>query len=700
MAPGVAFDARVCSTGRGVMNVADDEARSHFWVSSVVGRCLGALAIWALVWWAPWRELFPALPWLRVAVALSVVLLPGVFWHRWQAEALGTRSAIVGPLWSLAAIGLLGLAACLSGVSIRFVDAALFAIGAIGLVAWLRRRRTTAGAAPDAGAGAELLPLLAAMLAAAWLVRAPSFNSDNLSYVAWQTTLAHRSHLGFDDFRFGGRQLSIRFWFAFWPLAQALIGNKAGVDGWPLSIYYLDPLLAAWAVLCVYGLARALGLSRPLAGWAAVTQVIALTMLLRGSQAGTAFVQRLNEDKALTAFALAPAWFTLVLAYLDAPGRGRWLAMGLGALALLLVHPPMFGVAGAVAAGLAVLDGLRSRRLAPALAVLGTVLTLAAIPLSFRFADQPYAHVLQFSADHARRHDLLAAQSARRLRLAPDGSFTLNPRLVDGAPFVMLAAAALVALPLLRRSAAARYVVAASAVLVAVYTTPGAALFGRALTAFQLWRVPWFAPFGIAAALLAETILRFTGEAAAARRRPLFVIAPLACLAIALLSVSTVPAALPVAPQQWADVLALKRPSGSACRPRYDELAGLGQALDRAIDGAALVVGDAALNDLLPTVSAKARVLVFRTAFHMRDAFGMPGAEVDRRMEAWAHVVGADVPPADRLRLLSELDVRLLAVCGEPEWLADLRRAAPDRVELHQRIGQLGLYRLLRPGSA
>jgi hypothetical protein len=255
--------------------------------------------------------------------------------------------------------------------------------------------------------------------------------------------------------------------------------------------------------------------------------------------------------------------------------------------------------------------------------------------------------------------------------------------------------AAVLALPRLRRSAAARYTLAASAVLLAALLPPGAALLARALPPFQLWRIPWFAPFGIATAMLSAQVVGWARrDGRLATRSRMGAALQLLCLVAV---VATVPSRTPdpaLPARAWGSVLSIKRSPQAVCRPRYDELAALGAALDRGIDGQAIAIGDAALNDLLPTVSPRVRVVVFRTPFDMRDAHALPRADVQRRVRLWQRAVASDTPPDERLRLLDELGAGFLAVCDEPAWVASLRGAAPDRIHLMTRAGRLHLYRI------
>ena len=414
-----------------------------------------ALAVWALLWLTPWPRLLAGWPWVGVVAGVGMLIAPGALLAR-AVRGRGSVGQGVGPglALSMMAVGGLGLLACLMQWPLGFVRAGLAAAGAAAIVALGRRgpeaesTRTAALSTPrvfDAGrvleAAAWIVPLLAAMAVAAHFAFVVAAGWDNFIYNAMTTDALRGDHLGFADPAFGPARTTIsRLWLAFWPLAQASIAAVSGIDPLPLSAVYLNPVLAVLAVAAVFELAVALGLSRRQATLAAVVQVTVLLLLTAAHQPGTAFFTRLREDKLLAAFVVGPAWCRLVADYLREPDRRGAVLVGLGGAGMLFTHPTMLAVAASIIVMWAGLDALATRRLRPALCVIGLAAGLVAVPLGIRIAPPAFgasesSHTMYFTLDAARQAGANYLFKPARLELVDGiGGFRLRSALIGGLP--------------------------------------------------------------------------------------------------------------------------------------------------------------------------------------------------------------------------------------------------------------------------
>ena len=142
-------------------------------------------------------------------------------------------------------------------------------------------------------------------------------------------------------------------------------------------------------------------------------------------------------------------------------------------------------------------------------------------------------------------------------------------------------------------------------------------------------------------------------------------------------------------PSTWRTLVELK---SHECGVSFADAARAGEWLDQHADGAG-VMGDAYVNELLPAVSSRVRMIVFRSAKQMTD-LGLTNEEARAATASWNATVGAGATAGQRLAALDAAAARFLVVCGDPAWAAELARAFPARVELGLRSSTLAVYEI------
>ena len=142
------------------------------------------------------------------------------------------------------------------------VAASLLAAALAALLVPPRRRRTIKPEAdPSASDGGGMLwaPFLALVAALAFVCRinAPSVIGDIWIYLSWIREFLDGNRLAFEEPYFGGEVGLSRVRINGWLLEQAAFSRVSGVEPVEL-VSYVNPALAAVALLAVYALARVL----------------------------------------------------------------------------------------------------------------------------------------------------------------------------------------------------------------------------------------------------------------------------------------------------------------------------------------------------------------------------------------------------------------------------------------------------------
>lgn len=675
-----------------------------------------AVLVWAAAWLLPWQPLLSDFAGLRSALGVLLFCVPGYCLHallRRRESASLASGAPTALLFSAALTGALGFVGSLLMLPAVVVQLGLLAAGAIGLAALARDVRMPA-AARQAFDWRRLLDgvvLLAVVLLTARLCFAPVMGADDMTYVARMTWFQQTPTLSFRGMIFGGEEIiSPRDWLGFWPLCEAVIGTLAGVHGLQLTTSYLGPLLAPFAVLAVYGLARALGLSRRAAVVSATLQIATLLLLLSRDQPGRQFFQRLIEDKFLALFVLTPIAARLVTEVLDGGRTRARIALGVGWLGIAFVHPTALGIVFLIVAAYCALELLSVRNRA-ALAVLAVVVPITAAAASVRFIPSTTRHPGYFAIEDALQAGAIGGARERRVDIVAGTSFygigaSSAPPIARGIGALVLA----LALLRVRRQRVARYVAAAGGVAGLAIVPYTGWLLGTLLTPFHLWRILAAVPFGIgltfALQLGATRLASGSGRLGALVRRaePFGTIVALAVLSSLVAIAASNPRAFRLAslrvPTDWHERLdARVKSDRSRLRFAFADLLAIARALDEVIPDRAVVLGEPEVNGLIPSLSAKAVLVVFRTPSQTSLHSGMPTDEARREWREYDRLVSGDLGSEAAVAYVRDRHVRFVLTATDAAWLASIPQDALPRRTV-TRAGELILHELIDDAHA
>ena len=478
-------------------------------------------------------------PWIAFFLTgLSTTLFPGmVIWRIGGGREIdlytpGERLVV----WFAAGAGvltLLGFAGILLQVRLGHLMLALAVVFAAVLLLILTGRLKFSeldgpGVRWGSGGGLIMVILLCVAVGAGLLTTLTPRDGDDWYYTAHIADYAAGTPIASEDAVFGeAGAASGRSWFGGWWVAEALLARASGIGAVDCHQVYLPLMLAPFAVLAVFALARQLFQSVGLAVAACCFQILYyVSSTFPHQSAGWMLFSRTAQDKSVSALIMVPVALTLFLGLRRRAdekglprGPGSYLLFILVLVAATVVHPQGIVWAGVLLLPFAVLEALRlrSRR---SLAVLCLLLLTFGVSggylLTGRETLEGAVDVLQDKAAETQEipslesvylpgETLFSPEQASAGYIAGDleAADVGDPIRVTRYPIALLGViVTIVLLFRVGRSFAARFLVCVTlSVLFLVFTPPGAALSARIMTFRTLYRLTWVLPWGLSIAL-------------------------------------------------------------------------------------------------------------------------------------------------------------------------------------------------------
>jgi hypothetical protein len=234
----------------------------------------------------------------------------------------------------------------------------------------------------------------------------------------------------------------------------------------------------------------------------------------------------------------------------------------------------------------------------------------------------------------------------------------------------------------LKQSDTARYIFSAF-VLCALAGTPFTGwVIGYFLSAWALERAVWLFPFGLSAVFLLSFLREETSFGQRIHNWMKVLETKIKVSNLPLIIITVVTSMV---------LLLFMREKGlpdlekfEAKMRRFSDIAQTGRYLDAHIQEQAFVQGSDVLNDLIPGVSAKAKVVTFRTA----DFFSMslfPVAEIEQRIADRRTIFSETALPETKLELLRKYDVQFIVLTGaDRDLFADLLATYPSLMKMEK----------------
>ncbi|MBI4762479.1 MAG: hypothetical protein ACOYYF_00245 [Chloroflexota bacterium] len=658
--------------------------------------------VWLAGWYLPWQPILSPYIWLRLGIGLSLFIIPGICVYGLLAgQSTFTFSHITfGFVISHLIFALLGTAGRLLHLSFETIQFLMALAGIILMLLYLPP-------AIQSGINFRLKILQKSDLLTATLITLVSLaacliiiqrvlTDDDLTYLAYLTNWQNSPHLDFNDIIFGVPEpVHPRFWLMSAPFAQALLVRLSNVPGVLLLNGYYEPFLLFISVLGWYELARVLKFPPRAAGASVILQLGFLLLLSEYLHPGSPFFAQLSTDKTIAAFIIAPVFFQSLVNSLEQPTKGNLVLSLLTGASLTLMHPVILAYSAFIG-GAFVLFNWKKTQLLPKVILIAILFAILLPQAALRFVNTPSQEEIPYALQD------LPTQSGLENMIQRWGKtqfYGFNPTILDmKLPFAEkipipkpIAArgwlifpflAAAFALKEAKTKIAARFILACFLLAVLAWFPLSGWVIGYFLSAWMLERALWLFPFGLSA-MYALLSIRASLKASLHPNRTANA-SPLAST-WSLLTIAFLTLGLFLLHMRENNLPDLQK--FSAKTQRYRGLAEAGQELNRLIDGQAYVAGSEQLNDLIPAVSSKSKLIIFRISQPSSMSYFSESQRLERIADM-QRLFSKKSSPQEKMNLIEKYDIHfLLLQNADLSLFEDLGATYPGRIKKIERGG-------------
>jgi hypothetical protein len=621
------------------------------------------LIIWCLLWLFSWQINVDGYRWLRILVAVLGFSMPGMGLRILLQKDSDINWLRVVPesfIISISITGFLGVLARLWVQSFSFIYWGLFLFGFICMVAsfYHFQKLSPKVTPPTLPSIWQCIGILLVVIIGVFSMRTaiPSLIlEDDFTYNAQLNYFQNADQYTFDFDGALSRMSIARFWIAFWPLVEAVLSQLSGLHGVLVTGIYIAPILVGLSIFAVYNLARGLGLGQLESLLAITAQLVALLRLTTNGEAGFMYFDRFPEDKVVAAFVLAPVVLLTFVELLQEVTRKKTLLLALLAGGLLWTHPVMLGMTALIAGIYGMLTLLERGKLASLGVGVSVFFILMLTPLSFRFfsTQDVYEYTMEDAMVQGRENML---KSGYLTVLENERYYGISSSITQGFPYEILALAALLGMFIIKRDRAGRFVFAAFLTLGLAMIPYTGWVIGLATSPFQLWRVTWIMPFGIATAFLIQFILKGIRFIPKIRDYP----EPINKASFLLAQVLLVGLFVYILPWAHGNLKFGTQKPGFV--RWYEEYIEVGEVIDKFEPSGQVLVGgpDRRTNDIIPSLTYNVELISFRNERGGGNAI------------LWETLIGDSTPTPERLDLLRETNVTYILLRDSATWLEEL----------------------------
>jgi hypothetical protein len=495
-------------------------------------------------------------------------------------------------------------------------------------------------------------------------------------------------HLDFRDILFGEPKfVHPRFWIMSAPFAQALLADISKVPGIFVLGGYYEPFLVILAVLSWYELARTLTLSPRAASASSIMQLVFLLLLSEYLHPGAPFFKQLSADKATAAFIMAPVFFQCLFQFLKEPTKDNQTMFLLSGLSLTFMHPVILAYSVFIG-GVLVLFNWKSGAMLQKISAIAILLAILIPQVALRFINTPGQVEIPYTSQDVQGQGGIEDMVKR---WGDTQYYGFHPDILDmkipyedDLPFpqavmtqgwlVFPILAAILALKQMNGNLAAQLLLACFLLGALAWFPFTGWILGFFLSAWMLERAVWLFPFGLS---LIYTLSALRDHVNAKR---LFanihlnipsnwLLLAVTVFAIGVFSLYMRENALP----DFDKFIAKSQ--------RYQGLAIAGQELDRQIPVSAYVVGSQQLNDIVPGLSSRSKLIIFRYSnpSHMQY---YSDAQREERISDVKGIFSKSFSPEDKMSLIEKYDIRFLFLQSfDLRLFEDFIASYPDRVK-------------------
>lgn len=477
----------------------------------------------------------------------------------------------------------------------------------------------------------SILPVLLLLLVACvacLIVIQRVLSDDDLTYLAYVTNWQNSIHLDFNEIIFGTSNLTHpRFWLLSAPFAQALLADIVQIPAIFLFSGYYEPFLVIIAVLCWYELMVSLGLSHWEASGASIIQIVFLLFLSEYLHPGAPFFNQLGTDKATAAFIMAPVFFQSMVRLIKQPKKNNFILLIFTGLSLSLMHPVILAYSIFIG-GMLVLLNWKNTRIAEKLITILMLVIILLPQIVLRFVNIPSQVEIPYTSE------ALLSQRGVENMISVWGDtqfYGFNPDILDmNIPYeenipisqsikqrgwlIFPFISAIFSLLKKKKSFVAHFILATFLLGLLAGIPFTGWIIGYFLSAYMLERALWLFPFGLSVVFTFSILYNYLKSKSLSSNWLLTTITAIAIGSFILyLRENNMPDF---------EKFAMKS-------QRYQDISTAGLELNNQIIDKAYVIGSPNLNDLIPGISSKSKLITYRIS----DPSNMSYYTIDERNE-------------------------------------------------------------------
>ena len=615
--------------------------------------------------------------WLRLGIALFIFMVPGLSIYGLLTDRQGrwTDYLTFGFVISHLLIASAGTIGRLVHVSFGLIKDLMMLIGLLLLLLYLlpivskgipfQLNRSSVGRMASAW------PLILISVLASLIVMQRVLSNDDLTYLAYITNWQHATHLDFKDLVFGADQLvHPRFWLMSVPFAQAFLAEISKLPGILVLGGYFEPFLVFLSVFGWYGLARTLDLSPQAASVSVILQVLFLLLLSQYLHPGAPFFNQLSVDKATAAFIFAPAFIQSEIWLLRKPTKNNIILFLSTGLSLTFTHPIALAYSVFIGGLMVILNINRSNfrtRLIPLIILLAILIPHVALRFVGTEAEGDIIYGVEGIQSQEGFNNMISVWEDTPFYGLSPTILAMTIPYQSGIPFpesilqwgwLFLPVCAMIfSIQQIKRKNIAQYIFSSFLLCTLAFLPLTGWILGYFLSPWVLERATWLFPYGLSAVFFLVTVRDKTvaGRYMNSLIRKLERKTGFSGWPLITITVFSSALILLFMREQGLPNFALFESKSQ----RYQDLARAGQFLDLQIPVQAVVIGSDDLNDLVPGISSKAKIMTFRTS----NPANMPYYSLDimnERISAKQMILSRGESSDTRLHLLKKYNVRFL----------------------------------------
>ena len=447
------------------------------------------------------------------------------------------------------------------------------------------------------------------------------------------------------------------------PFAEALLAKISQVPGILVLGGYYEPFLVILSVLCWYKLALALKLSPRAASASVILQLSFLLLQSEYIHPGAPFFNQLSVDKAIAAFVLAPVFLQSLLRVLKRSTRNNLFLLFLTGLSLTLMHPIILAYAVFIG-GMLILFNRSSQGIGKKIIPMAILFLILVPQIVIRFTGIPTTGPTSLEPDvvlqRSGSENLVNRwghtpfygfkTSILTMKIPYEENIPLPAPLLQWGWIVVPICAAFFALKQWDK-VSSQFILSSLLLCFLAWFPLTGWIMGYFLSARMLARSVWLLPFGISAVYLLATFRDKFLVKSDTRSARIFASAwPLITLTVFSMALFF----LFFRENQLPDFEKFSLKS-----IRYQGLALAGQTLDQLIPDQAAALGSQGLNDLLPGLSWKSKLVTFRIQGPSNMSY-FTSAERETRISDTQNIFLRSTSPEDKMFLLRKYNIHFL----------------------------------------